>query len=643
MTVAGEERTPATPRTGRPDDPDGGRADYGRPVASHSVSVPGARATEGGTAAPGAAVPRPRTEPVLAATSVPGVTMRAGWFGSPRRPLYGVWHLPADGTARGAVVLAPGIGLELDLGHRALRVLADRLAQSGAAVLRFDYDGTGDSAGDDRDPDRVPAWLGSVRDAVDAARAAGAPHVTLVGLRIGATLAASARAGADALVLWDPCATGKAYLRQESVMFALNVSTSRPEPRTDGSVDGPGSVYTAETVAALGELALRGDDVEDCASCLVLLRDDKPDNRTTKAVSGRRGVQVEEVSGQAAMLEVSGFLSKVPLGTVERIVDWVAERLPDEPVPIAPSIEPEAVVATLPDGTQVVESVQSLGPHRLFGILTEPRPAPAAPLTVVFSNSATTYHVGSARSWVELSRRIAAHGVRGLRIDQRDLGDGPDVAEPPGPVYYNEESLEDLRVAAESARSASSGDVALVGLCSGSWSSAVVAEQVKPAGLLLLNPWVWDREVSPMGPVAYPAREMFTARVSRALSDRARLRAFGARVLSWLWALRPDFLWRAAASLHLGDTTGATVGRIVDGGTDVLVVMGPREAQIFRRGLGYGMARRLERSGRLALLDRPALDHGMLHSRERDVVLDRVVADVAALAQRVRDTAGRPT
>lgn len=598
-------------------------------------------------------------------TAVTDVVMTAGWFGPADRPLYGVWHLPTSGVARSAVVIAPSLGLELDLGHRSLRVLADRLAAHGIAALRFDYDGTGDSAGDDTEAGRVEAWLASLREAVAAARAAGAGHVTVVGLRVGATFAVASRSRADAYVLWDACATGKSYLRQESVMFALNVSTSRPEPRTDGSVDGPGSVYTAETVADLGAVALRADDLVGSPATLVLIRDDKPDNRTTKALVGVAGVEIEACAGQAALLEVSGFISRVPLGTVGRIVDWVSAQAPADAGPMTPSIEPSAVVELRPDGTSILESVQSLGPHQLFAILTEPvgheaqdarqsrnaresrnagdaRDAVApAPVTVVFSNSATTYHVGSARSWVELSRRLAREGVRGLRVDQRDLGDGPEVDEPPGPVYYNGESLEDLRAAAEIAGSATGlggshgeGDVVLVGLCSGSWSSAVVAQDVQPAGVLLLNPWIWHRDVEPVGPVAYPQREVFTARVSRALTDRHRLRALGARVLSWVWAMRPDFLWRAAATLHLGDTTGATVGRLVERGSHVTIVMGPRESQIFRRGLGYAQERRLARSGRLHLVERPALDHGMLHSREREVVLDQVVADVLALAAR---------
>ena len=563
------------------------------------------------------------------AVAVTRARMTAGWFGPVDRPLYGVWHVPASGLARGAVVLAPAIGLELDLGHRALRVLADRLSAHGIAVLRFDYDGTGDSAGTDADSGRVQAWQWSVREAVDAARAAGAPFVGVVGLRLGATLAASSGCGADALVLWDPCATGKGFIRQESVMVSLNVSTSRPAPRTDGSIDGPGSVYTGETTESLAALLVRTEDLAAVPAVLALIRADRPDARTTAAIAPLDSASVESCTGQAELLEVSGFLSRVPLATVERIAGWLDGQAPSEEIPLSPALRERAVVGRRDDGTEVVESVVHLGERGLFGIRTE---SGAAGHTVIMANSATTYHVGSARSWVDLARRLGEQGVRSIRIDQRDIGDSSEVAEPPGPVYYSDASLQDLRDASEAARAREGGDLVLVGHCSGSWSIAVMAPEIKPAAVVLINPWLWDRDVDPAGPVAFPQREVFTARVARRLNDRKRLRAFGARVLTWLWALRPDFLWRTAATFHIGNSTGAVVSSLVGQGTQVTLVLGPREGQIFRRGLGYTQERSIVGSGRFNLVDRPALDHGMLHSREGEAVLDRVVADIVALA-----------
>ena len=75
------------------------------------------------------------------------MTARATWFGPEEGPLFGWLHWPDDGTARAGVVVCPPSGYEAVCAHRTLRVVAERLAERGFAVLRFDYDGTGDSAG----------------------------------------------------------------------------------------------------------------------------------------------------------------------------------------------------------------------------------------------------------------------------------------------------------------------------------------------------------------------------------------------------------------------------------------------------------------------------------------------------------------
>jgi alpha-beta hydrolase superfamily lysophospholipase len=75
---------------------------------------------------------------------------------------------------------------------QAFRSLADRLAEAGFVALRFDYDGTGDSAGRNNDPKRVEAWLGSVREAVALVRTFGLSRVSVIGMRMGATLGAEA-------------------------------------------------------------------------------------------------------------------------------------------------------------------------------------------------------------------------------------------------------------------------------------------------------------------------------------------------------------------------------------------------------------------------------------------------------------------
>src|SRR5947209_4190609 len=186
-------------------------------------------------------------------------------------------HIPADQHARAGVVLCPPLGRDNLQAHYAIRQVAERLAEAGLASLRFDYDGTGDSFGCSGDPDRVEAWLGSVASAIDILRSAGCARIGLVGMRIGATLAATAagRDGAiDDLVLWDPYPSGKSYIAEQRALAALSLGIS--PTRDDGSIEIPGIVLTRDAVQALRALSIAPDGKGLARRTLVLTRDDRP-------------------------------------------------------------------------------------------------------------------------------------------------------------------------------------------------------------------------------------------------------------------------------------------------------------------------------------------------------------------------------
>jgi exosortase A-associated hydrolase 2 len=141
------------------------------------------------------------------------------FFGRHERRLFGIYEAGnrREGPARGAVLCHPW-GSEYMHAHRTVRQAALKLAAAGIDTLRFDYFGTGDSAGEMQHAN-VDLWADDICAAIDEiVEMSGARRVTLVGLRFGALLAARVAAErpslVERLVLWDPILDGRSYLEE---------------------------------------------------------------------------------------------------------------------------------------------------------------------------------------------------------------------------------------------------------------------------------------------------------------------------------------------------------------------------------------------------------------------------------------------
>ncbi len=160
--------------------------------------------------------------------------MNPMYFGASAAPLFGVYHPPlARSAAPRCVLLCPPVGQEYIRAHRAFRQLGIALARAGHHVLRFDYSGTGDSAGDGTGVS-LEQWEGDVCTAAEEIRdTSGVERLTLVGLRLGATMAlrASRPVAADDLVLWDPVTDGGSYLEE---LYATYLVSHREQQLSAG-------------------------------------------------------------------------------------------------------------------------------------------------------------------------------------------------------------------------------------------------------------------------------------------------------------------------------------------------------------------------------------------------------------------------
>ncbi|GAA0856501.1 alpha/beta fold hydrolase [Aliiglaciecola litoralis] len=135
------------------------------------------------------------------------------FIGFKEESLYGCHHEVLHTFKKATpIIICPPLAHEYERCHRALKQLASALAKAGFNVLRFDYVGTGDSAGHYEQVD-FNNWRADTHRAIDFFKQrTGAQQVVLCGLRLGATIAHQVtleRRDVVGSVLWSPCLKGK--------------------------------------------------------------------------------------------------------------------------------------------------------------------------------------------------------------------------------------------------------------------------------------------------------------------------------------------------------------------------------------------------------------------------------------------------
>ncbi len=433
---------------------------------------------------------------------------RAVWFGPAGRCLSGMLHVPEPARALGhGVIICSPIGYEMWSAYAAMRSLAGQLRDMGFGVLRFDYDGTGDSAGDHRDPDRLEAWVRSVDEACRYMLGQGhARELTLLGLRFGASLAAlhACRQASPALrqlILWDPVVQGRRFVR------GLRLIAASPPAGQEGALDEAGvsvagTVHGAATLDALAGVDLLGRDAPPVRRILVLRRPEREDARDLAERWSAQGAAVECVSveGTAELIERAAEEAQAPTDIFRVLRDWLA-RTP--PAADAPGAEPAPGVAQQDrsrlswDGVRLEESFVRVGPDELHGVLCQAEAGASRERLLIFLNSGTEHHVGPGRLWVEFSRALAAGGVPALRVDFQGIGESP-LRGPSRQVRpYDSQQIAEVARIVEFARARGFGKVVLLGLCASAWIALHAAEAAGADAVMAINPQLYWRPGDP--------------------------------------------------------------------------------------------------------------------------------------------------
>jgi uncharacterized protein len=251
--------------------------------------------------------------------------MKCGFFGARAGQRFFAYHEPTASSGRPRAVLLCNPGpQEYRQCHFVLRRLADRLADAGLHVMRFDYTATGDSAGATADGS-IEQWTTDVDDAaIELRELSGVSRLALVGIRLGAAIATRAvmrGLRAQELVLWDPVVHGGSYLSHlEAVDERLRLD--RAYPISD--------LAEADTLLGVPLTETQRDEI----AAIDLLRE-------PMEFTGRAGVFVAEHDDAADQL-VSGWRSQGVSARVDVIADatlmrpvWYEDTLLARAIPAA--------------------------------------------------------------------------------------------------------------------------------------------------------------------------------------------------------------------------------------------------------------------------------------------------------------------
>lgn len=582
--------------------------------------------------------------------------VRALYLGPGGEECFG-WLHPGTDSAGLGVVFCGSMGREDACFHRSLRHMALAAADRGLPALRFDYPGTGDSAGDELDPGRVPAWIASVSHAIDALkRETGVARVCLVGIRLGALLAAtaaSARTDVAGLVAIAPVVSGRTFVRELKALGSTDGS-GRPAVDENGVLEAGGFAIAHDAQGALSALDLLKLEQLPAPRVLVVARDDIPPDMRWSVHLQQHGGVVEnpEIPGYTAMLGgLSPHETLVPTDMVEATIRWMA-ALGD-----AVQAPRQAVTSQLPSGLKIHPRAGTAGKavrERAWSM-----EGPGGPLVGILSTAddgvtaerpgvlllppGGDRRVGSSRLLVHAARRLAAQGHVVLRLDVGGLGDSPAHAGQRDNWPYNPAVLDDIAQVVEvMRRELGVSRCAVAGHCSGAYNAlrtAIAGSRID--AVVMVNPLVFlansDIDTLPVPRATIEAE--YTARAYRRnLGDWARWKsilaqphraAAVARNLTRTTHQRFGNRWRDLARVagwRFRNDFASELLDVAERGARLHFVFSSQDpGEIRLWALGGASLRRLVERGRVTITRNHRADHVYSRLVDRKELLDVLV------------------
>lgn len=443
---------------------------------------------------------------------------------------FGVLH---PGGSRRGVLICGSLSDEALNAYRALVFLAEQLAAAEFPTVHLSYYGSGDSAGEDGDPNRFTQWLDGIKAGITWLRAHGVDAVTLIGHRVGASLVARAACDCDAvdsLVLLSPLG-GRHFLHELTLAARISQRVwQTSHPVDDGTwFESHGLRIDSATRDALGALDLRKLPERPARQALLLESETRAVTQQVMDALQRLGTDVTaEAFEDLGRLMRDSHQVELPASAFARVVQWVRSAPAAGGIGIAPATDNDAAFndAALDLGA-ASETPIHFGPDAaLFGILSMPAWLALRAPAVLIVNTSANPRWGNARIAVDLARGLVADGVAVLRMDASGMGDAApqtgDVGRP-----YADSVTRDVLYAAEELGRRTGRVVAVLGVCSGAYHALQAAcHDTRISGLVLVNlqRFVWRDGDAPdairrtdLRPTQFYLRQIFGVQAWRRL------------------------------------------------------------------------------------------------------------------------------
>ena len=392
------------------------------------------------------------------------------------------WYSP--GRTGRAVLLCPPLGFEAVATYRGWRDLALRLDAAGLSTLRIDYPGEGEST--DEGAGRLDGQIGAIRRAVRFLREQdGAKEVYLVGLRVGATLAALSGEG-EGLVLLSPFASGRSYLRAMTLwsQTADTMPDGTAIPQDPATPVIGGHRLSPEFLADLAKAEIKAATPPGAVPARVLLLGADPASLVAFYAGRGATAFTGPFPGQSQFL-ANPYGAEIPRAAFAQVVAFATEGAPPRQAAPRP-LDPEPAIS----GAEWRERPIRL-PHAT-GIVCEPRRRETGAPLVIFINSGVNIRSGYGRQTTDMARWLAASGIASLRWDLRGVGETDERPDGKYPLYVGD-TLDELRAVLGAV--APPEGVVLFGVCSGAYlafHTLCADERVRGAACINLHAFDWD-------------------------------------------------------------------------------------------------------------------------------------------------------